>query len=278
MTTDVMTAGARRNRSGWRGAARRVLALSRAELVLLRKNPLALLVTAALPVGLVFLLRRSVPPEMAGVGLGAFLVTSMTGATLILVVYYHLVTALVGRREDLLLKRLRTGELSDGEILAGMLGPVVLIAWGQVLLGTVAAVAVFGLTMPVYLVLVVVAIVGGTAVFALLALATSGVTRSVRAAELTTTPVLIVSLALSGLMLPVQFLPEPLGQIARVLPLTPVVELLRLGLTGTTAGGQAVGPPAVSFGVAVPPLVVLAAWGAAGLLMTRCWFRWEPRR
>jgi ABC-2 type transport system permease protein len=62
-----------------------------------------------------------------------------------------------------------------------------------------------------------------------------------------------------------------------VLPLTPVVELLRLGLTGTTAGGQTVSPLA-SFGAGVLPLVVLAAWIAAGLLLTRRWFRWEPRR
>ena len=277
MTTDLVTARTPRDRSGWRGAARRVLALSRAELVLLRKNPLALLVTAALPVGLVVLLRLSVPPELAGVDLGPFLVTSLTGGTLILVVYYNLVSALVGRREDLLLKRLRTGELSDAEIVAGMLAPAVGIAWGQVLLGTVAAVLVFDLRMPVNPVLVAAAAVGWTAVFALLALATSGVTRSVRSAELTTTPVLIASLALSGLMLPVQLLPEPLAQIARVLPLTPVVELLRLGLTGTTAGGQTVSLLA-SFGVAVLPLVILAAWIAAGLLLTRRWFRWEPRR
>ena len=278
MTMTAMTARAPRRRAGWRAAARRVSALSRAELVLLRKNPLALLVTAAMPVGLVVLLRLSVPPELAGLGLGAFLVTSLTGATLILVVYYNLVTTLVGRREDLLLKRLRTGELSDGEIITGMLAPAVVIAWGQILLGAVAAVIVFGLGVPVNPFLVVAAMVGGTALFALLALATSGVTGSVRSAELTTTPVLIASLALSGLMLPVQFLPDPLAQIARVLPLTPVVELLRLGLTGTTpGGGQTVDLPA-SFGAAVPSLIVMAAWIAAGLAMTRRWFRWEPRR
>jgi ABC-2 type transport system permease protein len=277
MTTDVMTTLPPYSRSGWGGAARRVLALSRAELLLLRKNPLALLVTAAMPVALVFLLRLSVPPEMAGLDLGAFVVTSLTGATLILVVYYNLVTALVSRREDLLLKRLRTGELSDGEIVAGMLAPAIVISWGQVLLGTVAAVAVFDLTMPVNPFLVLGAVVGGTVVFTLLALATSGLTRSVRSAELTTTPVLIASLTLSGLMIPVQFLPEPLTQIARVLPLTPVVELLRLGLTGTAGVGQTVGLLA-SFGPAVLPLVIMAAWIAAGLLLTRGWFRWEPRR
>ena len=72
-----------------------------------------------------------------------------------------------------MLKRLRTGELTDAEILAGTVAPAVAIAWGQILLGTVAAVAVFDLRLPVNPVLVLAAVVGGTAVFVLLALATA---------------------------------------------------------------------------------------------------------
>ena len=39
-------------------------------------------------------------------------------------------------------------------------------------------------------------------------------------AELTTTPALVVSMALSGLMLPLDDLPEPLQWLGRVMPLT----------------------------------------------------------
>ena len=111
----------------------------------------------------------------------------------------------------------------------------------------------------------------------LLALATSGLSGSKASAELTTTPVLIASLALSGMMLPVEALPEPLAQIARGLPLTPVIELLRLGLTGRTSTAD----PATltkSFAPAAVPLLVLVGWLVAGLLGTRRWFGWEPRR
>lgn len=276
MTTDLVTAPPP-GRTGGRLVVRHVSALSCGEVLLLRKNPLALLVTAAVPVALVFVLRLSVPPELARVGLGAFVVTSLTATTLILVVYYNLVTTLVGRREDLVLKRLRTGELGDGEILAGILGPAALVAWGQVGIGAAVGAAVFDLGMPVNLFLVVSAVAGGTAVFALLALTTSGLTPSVRSAEFTTTPVLVASLALSGLMLPLAFLPPPLDEVARLLPLTPVVELLRLGLSGATVTGQTVGL-AASFRAAVTPLVVLFAWIVVGLLGTRWAFRWEPRR
>nr|MDT0667532.1 ABC transporter permease [Micromonospora sp. DSM 115978] len=93
----------------------------------------------------------------------------------------------------------------------------------------------------------------------------------------TTTPALFASFAFSGLFLPLDTLPEGLEQLGRLLPLTPVVDLLRLGLTGTAADGTTVGL-AGSFGEAVPSVLVLLAWAAVGSYMTRRWFRWEPRR
>jgi hypothetical protein len=68
-----------------------------------------------------------------------------------------------------------------------------------------------------------------------------------------------------------------LQSVAQALPLTPVVELMRLGLTGTAADGHHLGL-AASFGAAASPVLVLAAWIAAGAWAARRWFRWEPRR
>jgi ABC-2 type transport system permease protein len=276
MTTATYATASHPSRAA--AAIRRITALARAEALLLRRNPMALLVAALMPVAMVMLFRVSMPPEVtAGGSVGGFVVTSLTGATLILVVYYNLVTALVARREELVLKRLRTGELSDGEIIAGTVAPAIAIAWGQILLGLVAAVAVFGLRMPTNPFLVVAGVGGGTAAFVLLALVSAAATRTVHMAELTTTPVLVASMALSGLLLPVEQLPGPLGQVAQLLPLSPVVTLVRLGLTGGTGDGQVVGF-AGSFGPAVVPLLVLAAWVAVGLWLAQRCFRWEPRR
>jgi ABC-2 type transport system permease protein len=194
-----------------------------------------------------------------------------------LVVYYNLVTALVARREELVLKRLRTGEMSDVEILAGTVAPAVAIAWGQILVGLLAAVAVFGMEMPTNPALVLAAIPGGTAVFVLLAVVSTAPSRNVQMVELTTTPVLIASMALSGLMFPLYQLPEPLQRLGQVMPLTPVIDLLRLGLAGTTRQGDTV-TSAASFGPAALPVLVLAAWLAVGAWASRRWFRWEPRR
>jgi ABC-2 type transport system permease protein len=114
-------------------------------------------------------------------------------------------------------------------------------------------------------------------VFALLAAVSTAVTRTVELAQVTTLPVLVLPLFSSGLLFPLSVLREPLRSVAQALPLTPVVELMRLGLSGTAADGHHLGL-AASFGAAASPVLVLAAWIAAGAWAARRWFRWEPRR
>jgi ABC-2 type transport system permease protein len=278
MTTGTLTRTAGVTGTAGRGSARRIASLARGEALLLRRNPMALLTALATPVAMVLITRSSVSSDGAGgLGGGAAVVTSLTAFTLLFVVYYNLVTALVARREELVLKRLRTGETGDAEILAGTAVPAVAIAWGQILIGALVAVTAFGMGLPTNPVLVLAAIVLGTVVFVLLATASTALTRNVEMAQLTTTPVLAAPLVLSGLLFPVDVLPEPLQRLGQVLPLTPVVDLLRLGLTGTTTQGASVDLVA-SFGPAAVPLLLLAAWVVAGVWATRRWFRWEPRR
>lgn len=265
--------------SSARQSGHRIAALSRAEGVLLRRNRVALLTALALPVALVFTLKAA-PAVVAAGGsraVGAMLLTGLTAFALLLAVYYNLVTALVARREELVLKRLRTGETTDAEILAGTAAPAIAIAWAQIAVAAVAAVAVFGLAPPANAVLMLVALILGTAVFAVLAAVSTAATRTVEMAQVTTLPVLTIPFALSGLLFPLAMLPEPLRWLAQALPLTPVVTLMRLGLTGTAAGGHHLGM-AATFGAAAIPVLVLAAWIAAGTWAARRWFRWEPRR
>jgi ABC-2 type transport system permease protein len=76
---------------------------------------------------------------------------------------------------------------------------------------------------------------------------------------------------------PLDGIPEPLARLAHALLLTPVVDLLHLGLTGTTPGGATVGL-AASFRPGAVAVLVLAAWVVARVGATRRRFRWEPRR
>jgi ABC-2 type transport system permease protein len=186
------------------------------------------------------------------------------------------VTALVARREELVLKRLRTGEIRDAEILAGTAAPAAALAWGQILIGMLAAVSLFGMGRPTNPVLVLLAVALGTVVFTLLAAVCTVLTRTVEMAQVTATPVLLAS-ALPGVLLPVEALPEPLRHVVHLMPLARVVDLMHLGLTGTTPDGATVAV-AASFGSAAVPVLVLVVWAVVGWWATRRWFRWEPRR
>jgi ABC-2 type transport system permease protein len=211
-------------------------------------------------------------PEVSG----AAVLVSLTAFALLAVVYFNLVTTLVARREELMLKRFRTGEMNDGEILAGSVAPAVALAWSQIVLAAIVGVAALHLGRPVNPVLVLVAALLGTAVFVLLAAVTTVATPTVEMAQVTATPVLIAS-AFVGVLGPVGDFPEPIRLVASVLPMPRVVELLNLGLTGSTAQGGQVGT-AASFGHALVPVLILLAWVSAAGWATRRWFRWEPRR
>ena len=148
--------------SSSRQSSHRVAALARAEGILLWRNRLALLNAVILPAALVGSLK-----SFGGLGasgahdFGAMLLTGLTAFALLIAVYYNLVTAMVARREELVLKRLRTGEATDGEILAGTAAPAIAIAWAQIAVAAVAAVAVLGLNPPANAALVPVALILG---------------------------------------------------------------------------------------------------------------------
>jgi ABC-2 type transport system permease protein len=81
----------------------------------------------------------------------------------------------------------------------------------------------------------------------------------------------------SGVVVPVGVLPGAVATAARFLPLTPVVDLARLGWLGTAGEAAPVGFWEV-FGASAAPFAILAGWIALGTYALRRWFRWEPRR
>lgn len=270
MSEPGMTATARSTSS----AARRVIAMSGAELRLLLRNKTALFMVLAMPLLLVVALWGVA--EDVGLGLGVYLVGMLIGFALLFVIYYNLVTTYVARREELVLKRLRTSEAQDREILLAGAVPSLAIAAGQVALGVLGAALLLDLGAPVNPLLVLAAVIGGSAVFMLLAIVSTTFTRTTELAQVTTMPVLIVCLLFSGLTFPLDILPDAAANAARLLPLTPVVELTQLGLAGAVGEAEPVSV-AATFNEAVIPAAVLVLWLFLGVYGTRRWFRWEPR-
>jgi ABC-2 type transport system permease protein len=256
---------------------RRVRALARAELLLLVRNRLALATAVVLPVGSLFLFRPVVEQTDPGMNATAYSLTGLAGFLLLYVVYYNLATAYVARREELVLKRLRTGECTDVEIIAGTAVPAVAVALTQMVVAVPVGALLLDLPVPVNPPLMLVALLLGIVVFVLLAALSAVVTRSTELTQLTTMPLVLLCLLGAGVAIPTTEWPDPVADAARFLPLTPVIELIRLGWLGTT------GPAAPvdflgTFGRAALPLALLVGWIGAGVWAVRRWFRWEPRR
>ncbi|MFQ6855824.1 ABC transporter permease [Streptomyces sp. 35M1] len=255
--------------SGWSASLRRLNALARAELILLIRNRSAIFVALVLPIVMIFSIRASLEQiDLAGTGLsvaGAAL-TGGIGIVLVQVVYMNLVTGYVTRREELVLKRLRTGEVTDREILISTALPSVALAVLQSVLLVVAGAIAFDLSAPKRPDLFLLGLLVGFVMMSALAAATSAVTRTVQTSQLTTLPLFFVSLFASGIFVPLDVFPDKLAAVFELLPLTGVMTLVRHGWLGGVEGGEL-----------VTAVVAALAWTAFAVFAVRRWFRWDPR-
>ena len=254
--------------------AHRVGALARGELRLFLRNRTAVVNSVLLPL----LLVATVPVlDLGGaVPLGPQLLSTAVGVTLIFLTYYNLVATYVARREELVLQRMRTGELTGPEVLLGTAVPSLVVSLGQVALVAVGVAVLGEWSAPVEYVLPLIALLGGTAVMTVLAAASTIFTRTPESAQITTLPLMVATTSLSGLLYPLSELPDTLATVARLLPVTPVIELLQLGLAGRTWDGELVDAGG-AWSAALLPFAVLAGWLLVGTVAARG-FRWAPRR
>ncbi|MFC8716530.1 ABC transporter permease [Kitasatospora sp. NPDC057198] len=258
----------------------RLLALGRAETTLLRRNRTAVFLALVLPFALIGSLRsvlRAAAEHTPGLDVNGNLVTSSMGVVLLVVVYTNLTTAYTARRNDLVLKRLRTGEAADGEILLGTAVPSIGLALLQCLLLGVGGLALLDLRAPANPLLVLAGLALAALLLTALAALSSTVTKTVETAGITTLPLLLTAQFGSGLMIPLESMPDTVANVCRLLPTTPALQLLHIGWLGTDGTGPSAGF-AETWGRAWLPLLLAAAWAGAALWAARRWFRWEPRR
>ena len=271
-TTDRSTSPVRASR------ARRLTSLVRAEVILLVRNRTALFYAVALAPLTVAFVGWTGADMLGGDGardLAGSLLGMLVALALAIVVYYNLTTTLVARREELVLKRLLTGDVSRAEIIAACATPAVVITLAQLILGVVAMGIWLEFPNVQNALWLVLAVVGGIVVFTLLAVASSGLTRTVETAQLTTLPLLMIVTALSGMIVPLHIMPDVVESVARWTPMYPVVALVQHGLgtpglDGSASTGQ--------LSDLLQPLEALGVWIILGIGAAKYWMRWEPRR
>ncbi|MCL6738100.1 ABC transporter permease [Streptomyces neyagawaensis] len=248
----------------------RMTALARAELTLLGRSR-ATLVTAVLVPLLLPLSVRSATDQMdldeVGLSIGTVMLPAAVGFSLLFAVYAALTNIYVVRREELVLKRLRSGELRDPEILVGAALPAVGIAFAQCVLLAVGCTVLLDLGAPPAPHLAVLGVLLGIVLCVALAAVTASFSRTAESAQVTSLPVMFVSLLGSGVTVPLEVLPDRVASVCELLPLSPVIALVRGGWTGDLTAYEALGAVATAL-----------AWTVLAVFAVRRWFRWEPRR
>ncbi len=257
-----------------RFSVKRTTNLARWNLVLLTRNRLAFVYAVVMPLlPLLLLLTGDRGSETSG----ASAITTVFLVAGLFPVYYNVLAQFVSRRDELVLKRMRTGETRDGELLLSIALP-----------GAVTALAVAAAAVPIAVLIGQRAPVnpvayGGAAVlvvvmFSAFAYWTAAWTRSAEAAQLTSMPIILLA-SLGPLGASLADSNETLARIVEATPGAAMSELVRIGWFGFD------GPDATtstldfasSWAPAVGPLIVMAAWTFAAISLASRSMRWEPR-
>ncbi|WP_432159761.1 ABC transporter permease [Streptomyces sp. NRRL F-5630] len=251
-------------------ARSRVGALARAETTLLLRAKGTLVAALFVPLVLPFSFKGAIDSmDLGGTGLdlGTVLLPTALGLSLLFAVYSTLVSTYVTRREELVLKRLRTGEVRDPEILVGSAVPAVVTCLVQWIVVTAGCVVLVHPGAPSNPALVVLGAVLGIVVAVGLGALTATLSRTAETAAVTAMPVILLTMIGSGVAIPLDVMPDTLATLARCLPFTPTLSLLRGGWAGNLDSGETLLALATGF-----------AWAAFTVYGVRRWFRWEPRR
>lgn len=255
---------------------RPLLSLATAEYRQFVRNKTLVYLGTVFPLGLsllIFFTQRRDDPEVATQA--AFDIFACLA--LLFVQYYSVLSMVTTRRGEGVLKRLRTGEATDWQIQAAPVVPgAVLTVVGAVALPVVVYAA--GAPSPANPVAIALGLLGGLVVFALLALATSGLTKNAEAAQVTSLPVM--TLAIVGLGSIRGALPDRWAAVVDWTPFAAVSDLVSLGTVGRLASTPSTAPSLDflrTFGEFGRPVVTLVAWTLVAAVLTRRYFRWDDR-
>jgi ABC-2 type transport system permease protein len=249
----------------------RTAGLARANATLVLRNRMTLLYAVVLPLLPLGLLLVGDGGDTDGAGAAAVITALMMAA--LFPVYYNLLSQLVTRRDELVLKRLRTGESTDAEIVVSLALPGFVVALSTAVAAVPLAVA-FGQDAPLNPLLYGVTVVVTLVLFAAFACWTAAWTRNAEAAQITSMPVILLAV---------------LGQVAiglteevrRWTDLTPgaaMTDLVRVTWFGFESdGAEQTLDVAGTWSAAGQPLLVLAAWTVLAVVLARRSMRWEPR-
>jgi ABC-2 type transport system permease protein len=216
---------------------------------------------------LLFLLLGSVyTGKIYGVPAPEALLAALLGYGCANTAFAGLAIQLVVRRENGILKRLRSTPLSAATYVAALLTSTLIVFVLQVIALFVLGRLLHHTPFPSALGSLAVAVVIGAAVFAAIGVATASLIRSAEGSSAVVNFILLPSAFLTGAFGPTEHYPRFLRAIGDILPLKYFVDIVNavyLHKHAIWTKGAAIG--------------VLVAWGATALVVAALKFRWEPR-
>ncbi|MGP5660211.1 ABC transporter permease [Corynebacterium falsenii] len=194
------------------------------------------------------------------------------------VLFYSVLSMSTTRRDEGVLKRLRTGEARDRDILLAICVPSALFVLIAAIV-TPVLVIVLGSAPPVNIGFYALAVLCGITVGATTAFITSAYTKNAEAAQVTSFPVII--LAMISLPVVRGELPEAIRPIAERNPFGLMLDLVNLGWGGVLESNPGEVPGAMSFADTLhqggPVALQLLGWCVALVVITQRVMRWDPR-
>jgi ABC-2 type transport system permease protein len=253
---------------------RRTASLTRWNTVLLSRNRLAFAYAVGLPMLPLVLLLIG---ERGAVTSGANAIGIMFMTTALFPVYYNVLAQFVSRRDELVLKRMRTGQSRDIELLTSIALP------GAISALSLSAIAIpisaaLGQELPVNLVLYAVVAILAVVMFTAFAYWTAAWTRNAEAAQLTSMPIIGMA-SIGPLTSSISDMPDLLREILSRTPGAAMADLIRIGWFGLDGPGGKDTTLTLTdtWSQAVGPLLVMAVWTVLAVLLARRSIRWEPR-
>jgi ABC-2 type transport system permease protein len=238
----------------------------RAEQLLYWRSREAAFFTFALPLVFYVLLGSAYGSDrISGIKGSRYLLAGMVGYGVVATAFAGLAITMVIRREQGLLKRIRSTPLPPFVYVAAVLSSTLAVFALEVVALVALGAALFGVGAPARIGSLILVIILGAACFAALGLALTTVIRSAEGSSAVVNAIYLPLAFISGSFFSTHSMPAFLRAIAAVLPLTWYIRIVRDVMLH---GGQMWSHPEW--------VAIVLGWGAFGAVVALRRFRWEP--
>ena len=245
----------------------------RYDLMAFFRNSQARFFTLALPVAFLLIFAtvfsdKTVPVPGGVIHTSVYYVPGIIALGIIQAAVSNLAISVTAQRENGILKRRRATPVSAGVLITSR--ALTAVAVSLVMTAVLAAIGWFAYSAHVpagHAAALVVTVLVGAASFGALGFALTMIIRGADSAQPIIAAITLPLYFISGIFLAATLLPPWLLNVASVFPVRPFQQALLAAYNPYSAGS----------GFSGPDLLIIAAWGLAGLLIATRRFRWTPQ-